>query len=78
MSSIFFGQKDQTFDFPLTGFNARLVLRKREGTEIFEAGRKPDVIRILEPPVIQTFLIGGYNFDKRSECPRLYFSVAAV
>ena len=49
MNGIFF-VKDQMFDFPPTGFNARLVLRKREGTEIFEDGRKPDVIRILKPP----------------------------
>ena len=43
-------------NFPPTGFNARLVFRKREGTEIFEGGRKPDVIRIVKPPVRLTFL----------------------
>ena len=66
MSSIFFGQKDQTFDFPLTGFNARLVFRKREGTEIFEGGRKPDVIRIVKPPVIYIFLIGNHHSNNQT------------
>ena len=62
----YFLEKDQMLDFPPTGFNARLVLRKREGTEIFEGGRKPDVIRIVKPPVIHIFLIGSYNFDNHS------------
>ena len=67
MSSIFFGQKDQTFDFPPTGFNARLVFRKREGTEIFEGGRKPDVIRIVKPPVIYISLIGNHHSNNQTK-----------
>jgi len=42
------------------------VIRKREGTEIFEGGRKPDVIRIVKPPVIKSTLDFSDKIDERS------------
>jgi len=47
-------------------FQLHEVIRKREGTEIFEAGRKPDVIRILEPPTIKSTRDFSDKIDERS------------
>jgi len=47
-------------------FQLHEVIRKREGTEIFEGGRKPDVIRIVKPPIIKSTTDFSDKIDERS------------